>query len=109
MQQLEELRLSVDGLSDDSKHIRAEMRRRTWVLGWLLAGGVVVLACAVLAAYTVSLNNQRDIAANNRKWCPMVGLLILKPGDPRPTTARGLRIVDSAQQLYTQFGCDQPN
>lgn len=126
MDQVEALRVSVDQLSADGKHLREQlgtltsemaqrtavidrrttvMSRRTTVLAWLFAGGAVVLACALLAAYTVSLNNQAAIEKSNRQWCPMVGLLIPQPGQPHATTPRGLQLEQNARDLYTTFGC----
>lgn len=108
MERIDALRTSVDTLSAESQQLRREMRRRTRVLGWLFAGGGIILTCCLLAAYTVSLNNQRDIAANNRKLCPMVGLLISRPGQQQPTTPRGIEIARQAQHLYESYGCPSP-
>jgi hypothetical protein len=105
MEQIAALRVSVDQLSAESERVRAELKRRTWVLAWLLAGGIVVLACAILAAYTVSLNNQAAIEKSNRQWCPMVGLLIPTPGEARATTLRGKQLEENARTLYGTFGC----
>jgi hypothetical protein len=109
MERIEALRTSVDQLSAQSRQIRAELKRRTWILGWLLAAGIVVLACAILAAYTVSLNNQAAIEKSNRQWCPMVGLLIPGPGEPHASTPRGKDLEENARALYITFGCGTPS
>lgn len=119
MEQVENLRASVVQLSADSKEIRAElaasraetrrrtdaMAQRTRLLAWLFAAGGVILACALLAAYQVSLNNQAALDKSNRQWCPLVSLLIPKPGDAQATTERGKELEENARSLYTSFGC----
>jgi hypothetical protein len=105
VERIENLTGAVRDLRSEGMALRREMRRRTNVLGWAFAGGGVMLVCCLAAAYTVSLNNQRAIEEANRKWCPMVGLLIPKPGQAPATTERGRELVASAQKLYTSFGC----
>lgn len=105
MERIQNLTDAVRDLRSEAQEIRRELKRRTNVLAWLFAGGAVILTCALLAAYTVSLNNQRNIEESNRKWCPLVRLLIPQPGQALPTTARGREMVVNATKLYHDFGC----
>jgi hypothetical protein len=105
MERIQNLADAVTNLRAEGEAIRQELRRRTTVLAWLFAAGAVILACALLAAYTVSLNNQRAINESNRKWCPMVQIMIPRPGEAQATTERGREFVDNARRLYQDFGC----
>lgn len=105
MERIQNLTTAVRDLRGEGAALRREMRRRTTVLAWLFAAGGIILACALLAAYTVSLNNQAAIEKSNRQWCPLVGLLIPTPGEAHATTARGKDIEENARNLYTKFGC----
>lgn len=105
VERIQNLAEAVRDLRSEGAAIRQELRRRTTVLAWLFAAGGVILACALLAAYTVSLNNQAAIEKSNRQWCPLVGLLIPKPGDAQATTPRGKELEENARSLYTSFGC----
>jgi hypothetical protein len=102
---LRALSISVDELSTEVHSLRAEHRRNTSAL-W---GAIVVCGVAVLIlggiGFHVGLDNRRSIEENNRRWCPMVGVLLPSKGDPQPTTERGRIVVDSARQLYKDFGC----
>jgi hypothetical protein len=105
MERIQNLADAVTNLRAEGEAIRQELRRRTTVLAWLFAAGAVILACALLAAYTVSLNNQAAIEKSNRQWCPLVGLLIPRPGEARATTPRGQDLEANARALYASFGC----
>jgi hypothetical protein len=54
MERIQNLADAVTNLRAEGEAIRQELRRRTTVLAWLFAAGAVILACALLAAYTVS-------------------------------------------------------
>lgn len=105
MERIQNLAEAVRELRSEGEAIRRELRRRTALLAWAFAGGGILLACALLAAYTVSLNNQAAIEKSNRQWCPMVALLIPEPGEARATTPRGQQLEANARELYTAFGC----
>jgi type VI protein secretion system component VasK len=105
VERIQTLTDAVRDLRGEAQEIRRELKRRTTLLAWLFAAGAVILACALLAAYTVSLNNQRAIEESNRKWCPMVQIMIPRPGEAQATTERGRQFVDNARQLYADFGC----
>lgn len=105
MERIQNLTEAVKDLRNEGHEIRAELQRRTRLLAWLFAAGAIALACALLAAYTVSLNNQAAIEKSNRQWCPLVGLLIPKQGEARATTPRGKELEENARELYVTFGC----
>ena len=105
MERIQNLTEAVRDLRTEGHEIRQELRRRTTLLAWLFAAGAVILACALLAAYQVSLNNQAAIEKSNRQWCPLVGLLIPKPGEAHAATQRGKDLEENARNLYTAFGC----
>lgn len=105
MERIQNLATAVGDLRNEGVAIRLELRRRTTLLAWLFVAGAVVLTFALFAAYTVSLNNQAAIQESNRKWCPMVALLIPAPGESRASTQRGKDIETNARELYTTFGC----
>jgi type VI protein secretion system component VasK len=105
VERIQSLTEAVRDLRSEGEEVRRELRRRTTLLAWLFAAGAVILACALLAAYTVSLNNQRAIEESNRKWCPMVQIMIPRPGEAQATTERGREFVDNARKLYADFGC----
>lgn len=107
MERIQNLTDAVRELRGEGQEIRRELKRRTTVLAWLFAAGAVILICCLAAAYTVSLNNQHAIDDANRKWCPMVRLLIPQPGQSEPTTERGREMVASARRLYDDFGCNR--
>jgi hypothetical protein len=109
---LSELNDSIAHLSRDwdalRQDVRREVRQRTMAL-WvaLLAAAIVILVMAA-AGYVVGRNNHREIAENNRRWCPLVSLLVPRPGEPVPDTERGRIVAERATQLYVEFGCLPP-
>lgn len=105
MERIQTLTDAVKDLRSEGAEIRRELRRRTTVLAWLFAAGGVLLVCAVAAAYTVSLNNQAALEKSNRQWCPLVALLIPKPGQAHAATTRGQELEANARELFTAFGC----
>lgn len=104
-ERLTNLTQAVDELADEARAIRSELRRRTAALWVAVLTGGVVLLVVVAAAVVVSLDNARAIEDNNRRWCPLVGLLVDKPGEAPATTARGARISAEATGLARQFHC----
>lgn len=123
MSQLDTIQATLDALTTEARSLRRqvevqttriaeqtqelaeqthEIARRTRALWAALIVGGLVLAGLIF----VSLDNHRTIDANNRRWCPMVGLLIPKPGDAPPSTERGREVVVSALQLWQDFDCD---
>ena len=102
-----EIGRTLDELTDEARRIREELRRRTHTL-WVAIGVSAVFVSVVLVAGAgIILDNRRAIETNNRRWCPMVSLLLVRPGDPPPDTARGRRIGEQAEILFNQFGCTQ--
>jgi hypothetical protein len=61
--------------------------------------------CIGVAAFSLGQDNRRSIEVNNRRWCPLVALLVPQKGDPGPTTERGRIIADRATELYEEFRC----
>ncbi len=99
---------SVDDLAAEARNIRAELRRRTAALWFAVTVGGVILAVVVAAAVVVSLDNRRAIESNNQRWCPLVGLLINRPGQADASTPRGARIAAEADALSARFRCPTP-
>jgi hypothetical protein len=102
---IEALTTSVDTLAEEVHSLRGEVRKRTAAL-WaaIVVCGVVVLIIGGIA-FTVGLNNQRALAENNRRWCPVVEVMLPNPGEAPPESERGRNLVASARQLYRDFGC----
>ncbi len=58
----------------------------------------VLLACTIAAVLTMTVANQRAIEANNRKFCPLIGLL--GPSSSAPAaTPKGRLIEQRAAEL----------
>jgi hypothetical protein len=110
MQQIEELRDSVDRLSTEAIQVRRELHQRTRIFIMVVGAGAIVLAAVVAAAFVVSLDNRRAIEENNRRWCPVVAPLAPRAGDPPPVGTpeqreRSQRIRVAFGQLVKDFGC----
>lgn len=102
---VEDLSTFVGDLSTKVDRLNREHRRNTSALwGAILAGALILLLLGVLA-FSVSLSNRRAIEDNNRRWCPMVGVLLPKPGEPPPNNERSRVVVENARKLYREFGC----
>ena len=102
---LAELKTSVDRLSDEATDIRAQLRSRTRALWVAITVGGILLTVVLAAAVAVTLNNSQRIARNNQKFCPFIGILIPQPGDPQPTTPRGVKVGEDAARVSHDFGC----
>jgi len=105
MDRMSELKASVDRLSSEARDIRREMKRKTntiWVA--MLAGGIALLT-TMAAAYTVTINNAEAIDTNNRKFCPVIEILLPLKGDDAPTTERGRDIVARAEKVARELHC----
>lgn len=100
-----ELTASVDRLSEEASDIRIQLRARTRALWVAVTVGGILLAVVLAAAIAVTFNNSAAIARNNAKFCPFIGILIPMPGDPQPTTARGIRVAEDAKRVARDFGC----
>lgn len=100
-QRIEDLRAAVEDLTGEVARLRLSFSRRTWAV-IALAG---VLGAALILAVHTQAENDRRIDAANRRWCPLIGLLTVHPGEPRPTTARGAQIADRAGDLARDFHC----
>lgn len=102
MDRITELNNSVDDLSREARELRAEIRRRTRAV-WV-AVGVLVVVSAVMA-YLIA-GNSRQIDENNKKFCPLVSILIPGPGEPQSSTPRGVVVADQARVLFKEFHCE---
>jgi hypothetical protein len=115
---------TLDSLTSEAQTLRAELadtrielvnqtreaRRQTITTRIAIGLVFVLLACTIAAAFQVSLDNTRQIAANNRKFCPIVSSFAPQPGDPAPAgnaaqVARAERIRDNFTQLVKVFNC----
>lgn len=108
--QVRSLKKQIESLRTTVKARNAEIRWRTNVLGGFLA--LLALIGAVLGVFTVQVtsDNAAAIAANNRRWCPVVAPLAPSAGDPRPAgtpeqVQRALRIRKAFAKLVDDFGC----
>ncbi|HET8661051.1 MAG TPA: hypothetical protein VFM55_18900 [Micromonosporaceae bacterium] len=106
------LRESVDALRGGTDLLRRELvatndrlSRQTRALWWAIAVPGVVMAVVIVVGMVVGLDNRRAIDESNRRWCPMVGLLLPEPGEAPPSTERSRRILAEAKTLYEAFGC----
>jgi hypothetical protein len=102
MDRITELTNSVDDLSREARELRGEIRNRTRQM-WIAIGVLVLLFVGVVFAV---LDNSHQIDANNKKFCPLVSILIPKPGEPSATTPRGEIMVDSARKVFKEFHCE---
>lgn len=133
MEQVEALTMAVEALQSETSALRASLlasvetqrsatqaqlesaraqreatraqRERTRTL--TRAAGIVsagLVAATVLLGFAV-LDNRARVQESERRWCPMVSLLIPGPGEPEPTALRGIQIVAQARTLATSFGC----
>lgn len=97
------------GLSRDWLSLRLEVRReirqRTLSLWCAMVLAVVVIILIGVAALTVGQGNRQAIDENNRRWCPLVALLVPRRGEPAPTTERGRIVAERATELYQEFRC----
>lgn len=99
------LTASVDVLTEEVNSLKREVHRKTSVLWAAIVACAVVVVILGAIGFTVGLDNRRAVEENNRRWCPMVGVLIPRPGEEVPTTERGRIVIDNAKQLYKDFGC----
>jgi hypothetical protein len=102
---VEALRVAVDRLSDRAAGLEQRLSSQTRALWWAIAGPGVVMAAVILVGLAVLLDNHSQIEEANKRWCPLVGLLLPEPGETPPATERGRRIVEEAQVLFRDFGC----
>jgi hypothetical protein len=103
VEQITNLRTSVVQLTEETAKLRRAFARRTVAIVVLS----VALAIAVLVMARVQADNDRRIRENNQRWCPLVSLLVPRPGDPPSTTARGRQIAERAVDLSQLFSCPQ--
>lgn len=87
------------------QEVQREIRNRTRTLWMALVGASVVILIIGAAGYVIGQDNARQIEENNRRWCPLVSLLVPHQGDPPATTERGRVIADRATELYVEFHC----
>lgn len=76
------------------------------VVGLFLIGGLAQAAFDARATserfQQVTAQNQADIAASQRKWCPVLGALT---SGPSSGTARGEWLRDVFSHLFVDYGC----
>lgn len=102
---IDELRIAVNRLAGEAAELRAEVARKTRSL-WVGLVGLFLVTMAVLgSAYVVTIENSKAIESNNRKLCPMVTVLIPRPGEPLPSTVRGRLVVERAEKVAHDLGC----
>ena len=98
---------AVQDLQTEVGRLRQSFDHRTWAAAWIAVGLVVVLAGSVGAAVSVQASNDRRIRESEQRWCPIVSLLIPRPGDPPPSTDRAKLLAERATELATEFDCPE--
>ena len=101
MDQIIALRQDVESLTSEVGRLHRAFSRRSLAIILLVFAFLV----ALLFAFRVQEENQRQIDKNNARWCPLVSLLTVKPGEAKPTTLRGIQIADQAATLAKEFNC----
>lgn len=95
----------VTSLDQKVTRLESGIRRRNAIIAWFLAAIIVVLLATVPAMIKVSFDNRDAIKANNRKFCPFIGILVPGPGAAEPTTERGREIARDAARISREFNC----
>lgn len=133
MEQIEALRTAVEKLEGETSALRAALaasveiqraateaqleaakaqreatraqreRTRSLTRGFVIVAVVLLVSIGLLGF--AALDNRERVAESERRWCPMVSLLIPAKGEPPPTTQRGVQIVEQAKALAKVFGC----
>lgn len=103
--QLRETSAQVTTLDKRLIITNARLKSRTRALWAAMFVAAVVLLLVLAAAIRVQLDNRHDIEANNAKFCPLLGLMIVKPPSPPSTTARGRYLDREARRLAERLGC----
>lgn len=109
------LEISVRELVDASEVMKTvvqgletAMRYRTQAFRW----AVVAFSAVALVLGVVLLDNRLRIDAFQRKLCPMVTVIIPRPGDavppPGPAGDRGREVIARSTDLAKDFGCANP-
>jgi hypothetical protein len=122
---LDSIQASIDALSAKADTIAAAATaqasaalrqaessdRRTRALRLALVTACVVAAAVFAAVAWLAIDNrrantenERAIAENNLKWCPLLAAII-QPDGPPPTTERGQVMVDLMSDLFISYGC----
>jgi hypothetical protein len=111
---------SVDRLEQESHRVRdeltavrEELRRKTMTTRLAIGAVTLLMACTIVAAFQVSLDNKRQIDESQRRWCPVVEPLAPRASDPPPVGTpeqqeRSQRIRTAFAQLVKEFGCTAP-
>lgn len=101
MDKIDTLTAAVDQLSREGSELRGELRRRTRVLWGAIGVGAVLFVALILGV----VDNSQEIEENNLKLCPIVTLMVPKPGDSRSTTPRGQVVAERATRLAKEYHC----
>jgi len=111
-------RVEVNGLAAEVRALREEIGplrasilrldrsvklRTRWLIAAVACTAAVLIAVAAAAVFA-DLEIRRQIAAANRKLCPMIALLLPDPSAP-PTTPRAVELAHQAEILYTVYDC----
>ncbi|MCD5310783.1 hypothetical protein [Kineosporia babensis] len=83
--------------------LKSQLRKRTMAFFFAVFVGVIVLAAITVAAYQVSLNNRAAIKEFGRKFCTSTAAQAAP--NPKPSTARGEALQESAQDLLQDLDC----
>lgn len=102
MDQVVALRGDVEELTGELSKLRRAFGRRTIALALI----AVAFCVAGLLAMRAQAENERRIAENNARWCPLFAAL--NPSGQPPTTVRGRQVADGIRTLSREFACPQP-
>lgn len=101
MEQVEELTATVRGLREDVGRLRRAFDRRT--LAFIAVA--VAVGIAIVVAVRVQAENERRLQQADRRWCPLISVLVPRPGDAPATTPRGRQVAERAADLASKFHC----
>lgn len=108
---VEALRASVDSLAagvstlnDELVATNGRLTKQTRALWFAIGGPGLVVAVVLVVGMFIVLDNRSAIEENNRRWCPMLALILPDPG-ASPPTEEGREFVAEAESLYRDYGC----
>ena len=86
------------------EHHTTALKVRTVVVAALLAA-LAVAGAGVAVELHQQVTATRRAAADQRRLCPLVELLIPRPGDAPPLTRRGIEMTQAARDYATAIHC----
>lgn len=98
-----DLQTEAEGLRTAvERHTRTLRRRTRWIA--VLLALIVALGAAAVWQLAAQDDATRRLAADQRRLCPVIALLI-GDGGPAPSTPRGAELADQARTYSRQLNC----